>query len=72
MIENLAENKKNQFLREFNYVIIDEIDSILLDSAQTPLIISGAPRVQSNFYDMMNTLVQTLYEDEDYCYDDEE
>ena len=71
LIENLAENKKNQFLREFNYVIIDEIDSILLDSAQTPLIISGAPRVQSNFYDMMNTLVQTLYEDEDYCYDDE-
>ena len=71
MIENLAENKKNQFLREFNYVIIDEIDSILLDSAQTPLIISGAPRVQSNFYDMMDTLVQTLYEDEDYCYDDE-
>lgn len=71
LIENLAENKKNQFLREFNYVIIDEIDSILLDSAQTPLIISGAPRVQSNFYDMMDTLVQTLYEDEDYCYDDE-
>ena len=71
LIENLAENKKNQFLREFNYVIIGEIDSILLDSAQTPLIISGAPRVQSNFYDMMDTLVQTLYEDEDYCYDDE-
>ena len=71
LIENLAEKKKNQFLREFNYVIIDEIDSILLDSAQTPLIISGAPRVQSNFYDMMDTLVQTLYEDEDYCYDDE-
>ena len=71
LIENLAENKKNQFLREFNYVIIDEIDSILLDSAQTPLIISGAPSVQSNFYDMMDTLVQTLYEDEDYCYDDE-
>ena len=39
---------KGNFLRPFDYVIIDEIDDILLDSAQTPLIIAGAPRVQSN------------------------
>ena len=71
LIENLAENKDGQYLSPFNYVIIDEIDSILLDSAQVPLVISGAPRVQSNFYGIMDTFITTLKEDEDYHYDDE-
>ena len=71
LIENLAENKDSQYLSPFNYVIIDEIDSILLDSAQVPLVISGAPRVQSNFYSIMNTFITTLKEEEDYHYDDE-
>ena len=71
LIENLAENKDSQYLSPFNYVIIDEIDSILLDSAQVPLVISGAPRVQSNFYGIMDTFITTLKEEEDYHYDDE-
>lgn len=71
LIENLAENKDSQYLSPFNYVIIDEIDSILLDSAQVPLVISGAPRVQSNFYSIMDTFITTLKEEEDYYYDDE-
>ena len=71
LIENLAENKDSQYLSPFNYVIIDEIDSILLDSAQVPLVISGSPRVQSNFYSIMDTFITTLKEDEDYHYDDE-
>ena len=71
LIENLAENKDSQYLSPFNYVIIDEIDSILLDSAQVPLVISGAPRVQSNFYGIMDTFITTLKADEDYHYDDE-
>lgn len=71
LIENLAEHKDSQYLSPFNYVIIDEIDSILLDSAQVPLVISGAPRVQSNFYSIMDTFITTLKEDEDYHYDDE-
>ena len=66
LIENLAEKKEDQYLADFNYVIIDEIDSVLLDSAQTPLVISGAPRVQSNFYGIMDTFVTTLKEGEDY------
>ena len=48
--DNLASNEEGKFLQPFNYVIIDEIDDILLDSAQTPLIIAGSPRVQSNYY----------------------
>lgn len=71
LIENLAENKDSQYLSPFNYVIIDEIDSILLDSAQVPLVISDAPRVQSNFYGIMDTFITTLKEEEDYHYDDE-
>ena len=71
LIENLAENKDSQYLSPFNYVIIDEIDSILLDSAQVPLVISGAPRVQSNFYGIMDNFITTLKEEEDYHYDDE-
>ena len=60
--DNLASNEKGKFLRPFDYVIIDEIDDILLDSAQTPLIIAGAPRVQSNHYGIIDTLVTTLVE----------
>ncbi|MBP2622970.1 accessory Sec system translocase SecA2 [Streptococcus oricebi] len=71
LIENLADSKDKQYLPFFNYVIIDEIDSVLLDSAQTPMIISGAPRVQSNYYGMMAMLVATLVEDLDYKYNQE-
>ena len=53
-------------MRPFNFAIIDEVDSVLLDSAQTPLVISGSPRVQSNYYAMINTLMTTLVEDQDY------
>ncbi|NQP34837.1 accessory Sec system translocase SecA2 [Streptococcus suis] len=71
LIENLADSKKKQFLRPFNFAIIDEVDSILLDSAQTPLIISGAPRVQSNYYEITNEFVQTLQEGVEFEFDDE-
>ena len=69
--DNLASNKEGKFLRPFNYAIIDEIDDILLDSAQTPLIIAGAPRVQSNHYGIVNTLMTTLVEGEDFIYKEE-
>ena len=69
--DNLASNEEGKFLRPFNYVIIDEIDDILLDSAQTPLIIAGSPRVQSNYYGIIDTLVTTLVEGEDYIFKEE-
>lgn len=69
--DNLASNQEGKFLRPFDYVIIDEIDDILLDSAQTPLIIAGAPRVQSNHYGIIDTLVTTLVEGEDYIFKEE-
>ena len=69
--DNLASNESGKFLRPFDYVIIDEIDEILLDSAQTPLIISGSPRVQSNHYELVDTLFTTLVEGEDYIFKEE-
>ena len=69
--DNLASSSKEKFLRPFDYVIIDEIDDILLDSAQTPLIIAGSPRVQSNYYSIIDTLVTTMVENEDYIFKEE-
>ncbi|QBR48011.1 preprotein translocase subunit SecA [Leuconostoc kimchii] len=69
--ENLVDSQDNQFLRPFNYAILDEVDAILLDSAQTPLIISGSPRVQSNLFHVVNQFVLTLSENSEYNLDDE-
>ena len=60
LFDNLVKDKDEKFMREFNYVIIDEADSVLLDSAQTPLVISGSPLVQSNLYELANFFVTTL------------
>lgn len=71
LTENLTASVDGQFLADFNYAIVDEIDSVLLDSAQTPLIISGSPRVQSNLYRIIDTLIQTFKEGEDYKFDED-
>ena len=47
-------------------MIIDEADSVLLDAARMPLVIAGAPRVQSNLYGMTDFFVTTLEEGRDY------
>ncbi|MBE5898331.1 MAG: accessory Sec system translocase SecA2 [Lachnospiraceae bacterium] len=63
LFNNLCKDSSEKFLREFNYVIIDEADSVLLDSAQTPLVISGSPKVQSNLYELADFFVTTLEQD---------
>lgn len=70
LIHNLVSTKENQFMRKFHFAVVDEIDAVLLDMAQTPLIISGAPRAQSNLYKMCNYFVQSLVLKEDYLLDD--
>lgn len=71
LLNNLVTTASERFMREFNYVIIDEADSVLLDSAQTPLVISGAPRVQSNLYELADFFVTTLVEGRDYEKDEQ-
>lgn len=71
LIDNLASSPEEKFMPEFSYVIVDEVDAVLLDTATTPLVISGAPRVQSNIYKMVDEFVVSLTEDEDYRMDEE-
>lgn len=70
LMNNLVKNAKERFLREYYYVIVDEADSVLLDGAQTPLVISASPRVQSNLYEVADFFVTTLVEEEDYMLED--
>lgn len=66
LLNNLVTRAEDRYMRDFYFVIVDEADSVLLDSAQTPLIISGAPKVQTNLYEMANFFVTTLKEGVDY------
>lgn len=66
LIDNLADTLESKFLPELHFAIIDEVDSIILDTAQTPLVISGAPRVQSNLFAPVKAFVVTLREGEDF------
>ena len=70
LLNNLVKRASDRFLREFDFIIIDEADSVLLDGAQMPLVISGAPRVQSNLYQMTDFFVSTLKADRDYDSED--
>ena len=66
LLNNLVTSAKERFMRPLHYIIIDEADSVLLDSSQTPLVISGSPRVQSNLYPLADTFVNLLREGIDY------
>ncbi|BCL53234.1 preprotein translocase subunit SecA [Francisella tularensis subsp. holarctica FSC022] len=62
--DNMAYEKEQQVQRSRNYVIIDEVDSILIDEARTPLIISGASDDSSEMYNLFNRLVPYLEKQE--------
>ena len=70
LLNNLVQSKEDRFMRDFYFVIIDEADSVLLDSASVPLVISGSPRVQSNLYGITDFFVTTLVEDVHYEIED--
>lgn len=70
LLDNLVSSAEKRYLREYYYVIIDEADSVLLDSASTPLVIAGVPRVQSNLYYTADMFVRSLSEDRDYVKED--
>jgi preprotein translocase subunit SecA len=55
--------------RELNYAIIDEVDSILIDEARTPLIISGQANKATDLYYVADRIVRRLKQDEDYTVD---
>ena len=68
--DNMAIQKEDLTQRILNFCIIDEVDSILIDEARTPLIISGAAEDATDKYRKANDLVKRLKRDEDYTIDE--
>jgi len=60
--DNMALDKEERSQRPLNYAIIDEVDSILIDEARTPLIISGPADEKTEVYNKMNTIPPKLVE----------
>ena len=58
--DNMAMSKEEMVQRELNYAIVDEIDSILIDEARTPLIISGMVNKQTDLYAKANAFAKGL------------
>ena len=69
--DNMVIYKKERVQRQLNFCIVDEVDSILIDEARTPLIISGAGEKSTEFYKVADYFVKTLREEEDYTIDEE-
>lgn len=62
--DNMAFNLEEKTQRELNFAIVDEVDSILIDEARTPLIISGAAEESAELYKSINTVVPKLIRQE--------
>ena len=68
--DNMVVRKEDRVQRELNYCIVDEVDSILIDEARTPLIISGGVMQSVNLYVQADNFVKSLKENEDYVKDE--
>ncbi|MBY0123438.1 preprotein translocase subunit SecA [Bacillus sp. S/N-304-OC-R1] len=68
--DNMVLYKEQKVQRPLYYAVIDEVDSILIDEARTPLIISGSAQKSTALYIQANAFVRTLKKDEDYTYDE--
>ena len=68
--DNMVSKKEDRTQRGLNYCIIDEVDSILIDEARTPLIISGGKMNSANLYMDADRAVKRLVAEEDYIIDE--
>src|SRR5574344_2591805 len=68
--DNMVQRKEDRVQRGLNYVILDEVDSMLIDEARTPLIISGGKFNSANLYTDADSAVKKLVLDEDYSVDE--
>lgn len=68
--DNMVLYKEQKVQRPLFYAVIDEVDSILIDEARTPLIISGSAEKSTVLYIQANAFVRTLSKDKDYTYDE--
>ena len=68
--DNMVVKKENKVQRPLHFAIIDEVDSVLIDEARTPLIISGGVMKSANLYKDADRFAKTLKENEDYTIDE--
>ncbi|MDZ5471984.1 preprotein translocase subunit SecA [Bacillus sp. 31A1R] len=68
--DNMVLYKEQKVQRPLFYAVIDEVDSILIDEARTPLIISGTAQKSTVLYIQANAFVRTMKKDEDFTYDE--
>ncbi len=68
--DNMKFNLDDYVQREFNYAIVDEVDSILIDEARTPLIISGPSEESTDKYYKINQIIPRLKKEIDYTVDE--
>lgn len=68
--DNMVLYKEQKVQRPLSYAIVDEVDSILVDEARTPLIISGQAQKSAMLYVQANAFVRTLKKEKDYTYDE--
>ena len=67
--DNMVVRAEDRVQRPLNFVIIDEVDSVLIDEARTPLIISGGQMQSANLYMQADKFAKTLKENNGYIYD---
>ncbi|HGW4432631.1 TPA: preprotein translocase subunit SecA [Staphylococcus aureus] len=68
--DNMVNYSEDRVMRPLHFAIIDEVDSILIDEARTPLIISGEAEESTSLYTQANVFAKMLKQDEDYKYDE--
>src|SRR5699024_6120167 len=68
--DNMSLYKEHKVQRDLNFAIIDEVDSVLIDEARTPLIISGSAKKSASLYEQANSFVVTLNKESDFTYDE--
>ncbi|NRD76672.1 preprotein translocase subunit SecA [Bacillus sp. BRMEA1] len=68
--DNMVLYKEQKVQRPLFFAVVDEVDSILIDEARTPLIISGSAQKSTVLYIQANAFVRTLTKDVDYTYDE--
>ncbi len=68
--DNMKFNLEDYVQREFHYAIVDEVDSILVDEARTPLIISGPSEESTDLYYRINQMIPRLKKERDYTIDE--
>ena len=68
--DNMVVRKEERVQRKLNFAIIDEVDSVLIDEARTPLIISGGEMRSANLYIDADRFAKSLKDEKDFIYDE--